>query len=155
MFRWKRGRCPPSAAQTRRSRERGWVRCWVNTKLSLKSADEPGMPFRRGVAGTFSHPALTGPPFGPGAQGDSQKAARGNDGASHVPLFKAVECFQSERKMEKTHNHATFRISSKPGCQSLCSCYDNSSSPLLPLHLAVSKPRTMTVGDQKMGRASG
>lgn len=108
--------------------------------------------FSMEVSPSFFHHALTILPFRRGVEGAINRQCLRMTVLATRLLFKAVECFQSERKMKKPHNNSTFLISSKPGCLSLRSCYDNSSSPP-PSFGSVSKLRTMNVKDQKVGQA--
>lgn len=106
---------------------------------------------------TFSHHSLTIPPFCQGSGGvlrgkDQEQGIRMTMSATCL-LFRAIERFQSERKMKKKPQNSTFPISSELDCLSLCSCYDNRSSPPSSFG-SVSKLRTVNVKDQKMGKAS-
>lgn len=80
-----------------------------------------------------------------------QEALFKTDSVGHMPPVQSGEMFSARKKKKK--EPSTFLISSKLGCLSLSSCYDNSCSPPSSFG-SISKWRTMDAKDQKMGKAS-
>lgn len=123
-----------------------WIR---NSALGVEI--KWGMLFSRGVTKHFLSSHFDNFPFlwEWGGWGSRRPCSRLTVSVTCL-LFKAVRCFQPEKKKREP---STFLISSKLGCLSLCSCYDNSFSPPSSFG-SISKWRTMDAKDQKMGKAS-
>lgn len=91
-------------ANQERTRERGCVLFWVNTKLSFRSGNN-GMLFKRGVTKHLLSSFVDNSPFLSGQWGvlrgkDQEQGIRMTMSATCL-LFRAIERFQSERKMKK------------------------------------------------------
>lgn len=91
-------------ANQERTRERGCVLFWMNTKLSFRSGNN-GMLFKRGVTKHLLSSFVDNSPFlsgqWGGVEGEGSGARYKNDNVSHVSPFQSNRTFSIRKKNEK------------------------------------------------------